>query len=73
MWKRIFRSMPPASIGDTRKDWNPGDTEDLSALYDQNTGSRSPAVTAPESPVALLLTQDLIGMVDYSFMGGKRK
>jgi hypothetical protein len=55
------------------KSWNPGNGEDLSAIYDQDTVSRSPSITAPESPAALLLTQDLIGMVDYSFIKRKKR
>lgn len=72
MWKRTFRSVPPP-IDSIKKNWVPGNGEDFSTLYDQGIISRSPSVTAPESPAALILTQDLIGMVNYSFVKGRKK
>ena len=71
MWKRAFRSVP--AMGSIKENWSPGNSKDLSALYDQNVGSGSPSVMAPESPTALLLTQDLIGMVNYSFIRRGKK
>jgi len=73
MWKRAFRSIPPPPMESIKKNWIPGDGEDFSIPYNQDTISRSPSVTAPESPAALILTQDLIGMVNYSFVKGRKK
>ena len=73
MWKRTSRSVPPPPMTSIKKDWNPGNGEGFSTLYDQDTISRSPSVIAPESPAALILTQDLIGMVNYSFIKGRKK
>ena len=72
MWKRTSRTVPPP-MGSIKKNWAPENGKDLSALYDQDTNSRSTSVMAPESPAALLLTQDLIGMVNYSFIKGRKK
>lgn len=73
MWKRTFRSVPPPPMDSIKKNWASGNGEGFSTLYDQDTISRSPSVTAPESPAALILTQDLIGMVNYSFVKGRKK
>jgi hypothetical protein len=73
MWKRIFGSVPPPPMDSIKNNWVPGNGEDYRPLYDQDTISRSPSVTAPESPAALILTQDLIGMVNYSFVKARGK
>ena len=66
MWKTALKSTSSPLMDNIRKRWSSGGDEDFSVFYEQNTASGSPAITAPESPAALLLTQDLIGMVDYS-------
>ncbi len=73
MWKRTSRTVPPPPMGSIKKNWDTENGKDLSALYDQDTTSRTTSVMAPESPAALLLTRDLIGMVNYSFIKGGKK
>lgn len=73
MWKRIFGSVPPPPMDSIKNNWGPGNGEDYNTLYNQDTISRLPLVTAPESPTALMLTQDLIDMVNYSFVKARGK
>ncbi len=73
MWKRTFRSVAPPPMDSIKNNWVPGNGEDYSTHYDQDTISRSPSVTVSESPAALILNQDLIGMVNYSFVKARGK